>query len=311
MSFTNTPLMTCTQLLAHVQAIVGDDDDTVVGRAVEQAVVGFGTNFMSTFYIEFVIQTVPEVEVTPAVHHYPYCCCRGGVCEIVMGTYGIDKILNVERSCGNGCWTPVNWWRTQDNRLILDGKQWVGSVRITYQEAPAFLPTVGSMYADWSWGDPEVHVSATGITPTLHIPTSGYVRIGTDPAYWIEYRGMNTEAAVGAVGIHLLGVQTAPYAQAGTPVVEILEDTQVLWGIAFPSAGQLDAVMKQSAAYYWATKTGSCINEEDRSTATQLMNFWTGEAENAWKRALSQRPRKAILMRSPVLLRGATPWQYQ
>jgi hypothetical protein len=110
-------------------------------------------------------------------------------------------------------------------------------------------------------------------------------------------------------GMDLLGVQQLPNLEVlATPDV-VPSGTSMQWGIGFPSNETYDAVVKQSLAYYWATKTGQCTNEDERSTAMSLMNFWSGEAEKAWKNTKSPRKGRVNAERQPGD-RGTYSWLY-
>jgi len=290
MSFTNTPILTAAALVDQVNKLIGSSDSSVpVENAVNQAMLGFGARLASRFTIVFPI--------------------AGSICELDINTYGIDQIELVEQSCGHGCWKPVRWWRAQDNRIMFDGGVPLGSVRITYTESPALITQVCTLKATYNLGTTYMQIDTVGMNPILQLPTSGYVLLGDDTSpYWFEYRGaMLREPQSSSAGIDLLAIQIMPFISVTNPSHTFAAGTPVQFGVGVPSTGQLDALVKQSATYYWATKTGQCTNEDERSTAMQLMNFWTGEAEKAW-RAIRQDGH-------PVSIRKKTPgeltWLYR
>jgi hypothetical protein len=293
MPFTNMPIMTCSELVAHVGRVIGASGDTStvsVEDSLKQVMLSFGDRLASTFYAVFGIQA--------------------GICELNLGVYGMNNIVLVEHSCGASCWQQVRWWRTQDNRILFDGWNETGNLRVTYREAPALITTTCLLNEPYIMGKETMSVDTVGTNPTLHVPTSGHIVLGTGDTspYWFEYRGITIyEPQTSLYGMGLMGVQQMP----SQPTVHIDHTfpvgTTVKWGVPVPLVGQLDSLIKQTAAYYWSSKTGTCTSDEDRDVAMQLMNFWSGEAEKAWRNI--QVPTRAIIMRQKQP--GEHAWHYQ
>lgn len=289
MSFTNTPIMTPITVLSAAAALVGNVTPTDLSTALSSVLLSHGDRLKNRFYITFEIPN--------------------GACEINVGAYGIDDIERVEKACGLSCWSTIQYHREQDNRIIFDGWDGEARVRITYWEAPTMETTSTTLASPYTVGDASMHIVTAGISPILRLPTSGIVlvsHVGGQPR-WMEYRGYTIREA--NAGIDLLGVQQMPNLEVLTSPATIPVGQVVEWGIGFPSSLALDAVCKQIAAYYWATKTGQCTNEDERSTALSVMNLWLGEAEKAWRMVRSPRKGRINQQRQPGD-RGTYSWPY-
>lgn len=262
MPFTNLPVMTVDELLKRI-ASIASTQAVDVENGLQMTLMDFSDRIKNRFYINFPL---------------PF-----GACEVDLNRYGIDDVENVEKSCGNGCWHPIRWHREQDNRIIFDGRDGYNTIRVTYWEAPTMLSETATLLSDYTIGDTSIHIDVQGYHPILRVPASGTVLVNHDDGQkrWMEYRGIFFRESGG--GMDLLGVQQHPSLEVLPSPNTIAAGNTLLWGIGFPSSFALGAVIKQTLAYYWATQTGQCKNEDDRSSAMQLMNYWSDEAEKAWR----------------------------
>lgn len=293
MSFNNTPVLTTEELLEHCATLAGSPEvtDPQLVRAAKNVLAAFGDKLQNKFYL--ILPVAP------------------GSAHLDLSVFNINHVTNVWWSCGNnGPWDePALGWTLRDHRLNLfdDVAGCHGAyVKIEHWQNPSLVSVEAGLVNQLGYataGGGEIMVQVTGDTSSL--PFAGYVRAGTSPASdWFEYQALYYDTSP-VTTVRLMLATKQPWAhQGGTAFA----GSPVVWGVGFPSTALLDAVAAQTAAYYWASKTGSCTNEEDRSTAIQLSNFWAGEAEGKWKQSSGERTGRVI--RNPVLLRGAAPWQF-
>lgn len=293
MPFVNRPIMTCAELVRHTGAVIGasgPNNVTSLEDALRQTFLSYGDRLAHDFFVTFKI--------------------GGSVCEFDMSAYGVNRVDRVEMSCGDGCWAPVPWWRVQDNRIIFDGYTHINYIRVSLSEPPAMITGDVLLNVDYPLGSNTLQVDTVGVSPILEVPISGYVLLGeseTSP-YWLEYTGIVVmEPQTALSGLALMGVKMMPWTPSQFISHTIPAGTKVQWGVPVPLTGQMNAIVKQSAAFYWAAQTGKCTSTDDRSSAMQLMNFWAEEAKEAW--------RSVVETRRPQLIRKAVPgerqWRFQ
>lgn len=294
MAHNNRPVLTGEQLLDHVGLIAGGIDHTepLLERAVKNVLTSFGDKLKNKFFT--------------------YLPVAGNSNVLDLKELGIEHVTNVWWSCGeSGIYNQVWWFQVIDHKLQLDGWDAGGCsggwAMIEHWQNPPWLDTnlTGTLSTQFVHNTPdgsEIHVT---VTDASGIPPAGFVRVGDGAdAQWYEYQA-TYYGADPQTDVILMLSKTQPWAhQIGTAFV----GEAVVWGIGFPNSLLLDATTAQAAAYYWASKTGSCINEDDRSVATQMMNFWSGEAEDKWR--LNSGERTARFVRNQVLSRGPDSWPF-
>lgn len=282
MSHNNLRVLTLEELATHAGTIAGGiaPSDAGIVSALSLALNGFSDRLKNVFYLALPV---------PASAH-----------TLDLSEFGITDVSNVWwKECESSPWIPVKWWEVRNHRLSIMGCDIAGchgaQVQIEHWERPPDYPstsgtlTVAFNYANANGG--EMHVT---LADTSALPPSGYVRVGESPdAQWFEYQAVYLSADPITEVTLLLAVKQPWAHQTGTAFTgEIVE-----WGLGFPSSTALDALTKQAASYYWASKTGQCTNNDDRSAALNLLNFWTGEAQNAWRQVRPQR--KPVILKKP------------
>lgn len=279
MSFDNKPLLTVDELASHVALLCGNvaTTDGMLLGAVGHVLVSHADRLKMRFSM-----TLP----LPAYG-----------CELNVEQFAIDDVQNVEETCGDGCWRNVAWFWEKNHIILTQSTRYERAIRIEYYaHPPRMTPAAnyGTLSLAYDAGMGAAALPIVSALPSMSIPTSGYVRISNAAnALWLEYRSITVTSAT---VVSLLFPAPPPWNNdaAVYPIGSTLE-----WGITFSSSLKMDATAAQAAGYYWAARTGNCNSEEDRSFATQMMNFWMGEAEKKWKHTPSSR--KARIIRKDML----------
>lgn len=278
MTHANQSVLTLEQLNTHVGTVSGGASAADIASSLSLALDAYGDRIKGVYYLTL-----------------PIPCFTNTLDLSELGVYDVGMVWY--RECDDAPWMKVKWWEYDNHTLKLDPFYDYcahgASVMIEHWERPpGYRPTSGTLSQQFNYANAtggEVHVT---LADTSGVPASGYVLIGTSPdSQWFEYQAVyQLHDPVTEVILMLTAKQ--PWAhQPGT----VLVGEPIEWGIPFPTTMALHAITAQAASYYWANQTGKCTNDDDRSSAMQLMNFWSSEAEKAWTRVKS--PRKARTIR--------------
>lgn len=292
MSHSNLRVMTTSEVISHVAMAVGNADvsDAMLAGALRLTMDAFGDRLRSRFYLQLPIAVFSS--------------------ELDLSELGVGDIRNVWHIECSGARVRVKWWEFKNHRLSLDPFRGYcahgAQVLIEHWERPPSIlsPISGTLtenfnYANASGGEMHVSVGNSDL-----IPPSGYVKVGDgNDAQWFEYQAVYLPDDPANNVLLMLAVKQPWAHQSGIA----FSGEAVEWGVGFHGSASLDALVKQAATYYWASKTGTCNSDEERDTAMQLMNFWSSEAERAWSNTNEAYEVQAI--RKPIP--GETQWLYQ
>lgn len=292
MSHSNLRVMTTSEILSHVAMTVGNADasDATLNGALRLTMDAFGDKLRSRFYLQL-----------PIAHRSS---------RLDLSELGVNDVRNVWYVECYGAQVRAKWWEFKNHVLSLEPVHGycIDSTQVLiehWERPPSVLsPISGTLtapfnYANASGGEMHVSVSSTDL-----IPPSGYVKVGDgSDAQWFEYQAVYLTDDPASNVLLMLAVKQPWAHQLGTA----FSGETVEWGVGFRSSASLDALVKQTATYYWASKTGTCNSDEERDTAMQLMNFWSNEAERAWSNTNEANEVQAIRKSIP----GETQWLYQ
>jgi hypothetical protein len=313
----NTPTLTLeelgdmvrTALLPSMYSAVdpADGNSDVVTRMSRYVLRSLARHLRTVHFIEVPVTCTPVCTVS----------LRG------LGALNITDIQVRQRGCRDtSCLRPLSWWKMRGTELEVAGVHTNDSLLIEFVAPPPSrvmgVDFTVLAHADTTSFDTDLHTDLTlgwplsadqARTPVAQegdVPVAGYLRTMTTPRpYTLEYVGRTFEV-VGAAGRIVLHNVT-PLGAVASNVVLTKDVAAVQFVARLNDSFPEDVVRAIVSQKYWQDSIASCLSDEDRSFASQMMVFYAGERDKAMKnlRAGGPRPTLRLKYRPDV---GTTGW---
>ena len=278
----NTPTFTFADLLTMVQESVGNDIDTaIVTDAVTDSLHALSSVLRNLFYVDV-----------------PATCTHQ--CEVDLTELGITDITNVQYKMpgciGATCWRDLSWWQVVGTQLLTQLLPRGAVLRIEFVEPAGVWLTLdgGDAQVSEAWDsssgntDLKITVSDNVKLEPARFPAAGYFH-GFDNKV-LEYVGRTEED--GVITLHNVSV---PGMVKGN--VTLAADSSIYFAIQIRDMRMLDVMRARARNLHWSRKLLTCVSNEDRSFASQMMVFYAGEKEKALKEVSRMRPRNTPRLR--------------
>lgn len=265
-SLGNNPTFTFDELLEKTRGVLaGDVGDEIVADSLVDALEIASPHLKSVFRAVFTTTCTSQ-------------------CEVDLGMLDVREIVNVRykhpRCHDISCWSDLTWWDLVGQTLILPRITGGMQVMVEFLADPPVW-SIGEEFVLDGEFTPGEDAQITVAMPTVkiprepgHIPTAGYLRFDGSE-YVAEYVGRTaTEDTITFQNV------AGPDWVTNEPIAQ---GSKCRFALVIRSPMLLEAVRMATLANYWSRKLTLCTGDEDRSFASQMMVFYSGERDKRWR----------------------------